>query len=1527
MLLFILNTAALFVSPWTLAFLTGLILIHIHRLYTLTWNTYVFLRCSYYFLCLYLPLLFPICWKMREECFLGPQDSCHFRLFPVSIHDAIITSSFSNNVSLSSVRIPIHLCMPEVQKTHKTKRCQSKLLKRHSLCTLLLGLFTFSSKHQQVYSLPGSSHLLVPEKSLDSNRQQSLADTAVTNAVNSAVPPTGTSNHAPTIIDQDPVTTKTDSSLSNLPFCFLCDTDSIPHLADTGANRIILNNPRMVTNFKAADGGVKGIDGALVPIAGVGKYDFPLRSDKGVKHNISVPVVCVPSSPFCLFPPQLLHKLMQEEGFDVRQFKHDDKKYILEYRPPNEKSWHKMTIPVDQKGMFTHWGNPGYTRFLGLASTYDSSWVNYPGHAYFIKNNSRSNCSNHSSISTELQPGQMREPFTNHKPPDDKIPSSGSTTTQTEGAVRGADPNDHEVSEPIRVGFDQAPSIIPPDDPAIRSVQNKQHRLSVLHERYGHLSFPKLQLMARSGLIPRELANVEPPTCPGCAYGKAHRKPWRTKGARNRHPIKPATYPGQTVSVDQLISPTPGFVPTHRGKPTTTRYIGATVFVDHFTDFTYVHLMSEMNAEATVDAKRAFERVCAKHGVVVRHYHADNGLFDTQKFKLSVEQAGQSLTFCGVNAHHQNGKAERRIKDVTEGARTALLHAVHRWPKAIDASLWPAALKNYVNLRNSLPSDFTPEQKIGKRIIPARFEGSPISKMSGVEVEPNLRDFHPFGSPVYVLEESLQAQHSHNKWQDRTCVGIFLCHSPDHASSVPLVLNTRTGLVSPQFHCIYDDAFDTCRNDAKFESLWQHKAKLDVSPTPDVRLVSTTDPMQRTSMTSGSEMPPIPQFIHQWDQPSWDHEEITMTDTSAPPSVHGGADDEASLAQQPVVHVPVPVVRPTPVVTRTGRMVVPNRFIFNDDMVHANTAHLNTFSLLSTDISTHELLQPSDGIEPHPLAFAVDHIYANAVSADPDVMTFEEAMRCPDREKFIEAMHKELNDHINRRHWKVVPAKSVPRHKRAIPMVWSMKRKRDPVGTIVKWKARLCAGGHRSIENVDYWATYSPVVSWSTVRLAIIFALINSWYIESIDFVLAYPQAPVQTDIYMVPPKVPQGFLIPDLPNFVDRFTNVYKLLKNLYGLKDAGKTWNDHLCKGLLARGWVPSTVDPCLYTKPGIVLVVYVDDACLLSPHKELIRSEILSLKVEFQLTDEGELRDYLGTRFTKNNDGSLTLTQPRMMHRILELVGLDQTADRTKVHDTPASSTDLLDRDPDGHPHTYKWNYRAVVGSLSYLQAMIRPDITMAVQQCARFCNDPQQQHAEAVKRICRYLLRTKDNGLVFRPDRTRGLECFVDADWAGSWRRRSCTDPLSARSRTGYIILYAGCPIVWASKMQTLVALSTTEAEYIALSSSLREVIGILNLLQELQQRGFNLNLATPTVHCTVFEDNRSCIEIATNHRTRPRTKHLSVRLHHFRSHVLAKTIAIKHISTTNQLADLFTKPLARDAFVRLRNRFMGWESSP
>ena len=240
--------------------------------------------------------------------------------------------------------------------------------------------------------------------------------------------------------------------------------------------------------------------------------------------------------------------------------------------------------------------------------------------------------------------------------------------------------------------------------------------------------------------------------CPGCAYGKVHRKQWRYKGIRNLRKIRPATHPGNVVSIDQLVSPTPGFVPIHRGKPTNQRYVGCTVFVDHFSDLTYIHLMTELNAEKTVESKLAFERYAKKYNITIQHYHSDNGLFSTKLFKSSIAKCNQTLSFCGVNAHHQNGKAENRIRDVTQGARTALLHANHRWPKAIHASLWPAAMKNYVNICNNIPTTYVPssKNKIDKRFVkPGTFTASPYSKFTGIETPLNPKIFYPFGDLLF----------------------------------------------------------------------------------------------------------------------------------------------------------------------------------------------------------------------------------------------------------------------------------------------------------------------------------------------------------------------------------------------------------------------------------------------------------------------------------------------------------------------------------------------------------------------------------------------------------------------------------------------------------------------------------------------------------------------------------------------------------------------------------------------------------
>ena len=183
-------------------------------------------------------------------------------------------------------------------------------------------------------------------------------------------------------------------------------------------------------------------------------------------------------------------------------------------------------------------------------------------------------------------------------------------------------------------------------------------------------------------------------------------------------------------------------------------------------------------------------------------------------------------------------------------------------------------------------------------------------------------------------------------------------------------------------------------------------------------------------------------------------------------------------------------------------------------------------------------------------------------------------------------------------------------------------------------------------------------------------------------------------------------------------------------------------------------------------------------------------------------------------------------------------------------------------------------------------------------------------------------------IFKPDLKQGFKCYVDADWAGNWSKSNPSSPAGILSRSGFLIKCANCPILWGSKMQSLIALSTTETEIIALSTELHEVIHLQNLLQELRANAFPIPFAKAQIHCHTFEDNAACIEVVTSEaKIRPRTKHLAVHLFHFRDHIEKGLISIEHVPSRDQLADIFTKPLPHDQFHHLRDQIMGWDSDP
>jgi hypothetical protein len=311
------------------------------------------------------------------------------------------------------------------------------------------------------------------------------------------------------------------------------------------------------------------------------------------------------------------------------------------------------------------------------------------------------------------------------------------------------------------------------------------------------------------------------------------------------------------------------------------------------------------------------------------------------------------------------------------------------------------------------------------------------------------------------------------------------------------------------------------------------------------------------------------------------------------------------------------------------------------------------------------------------------------------------------------------------------------------------------------------------------------------------------------DYTQAFPQALLNDPVYI---RIPQGWFVKDgniyqheNPKFNDNKFYM-KLNCNLYGCKQAAWNWFHHLTKGLLRQGFIQSKTDSCLFLRKDCILAVYVDDCLIFSKSDDVINTLIKELSKEFLLQDEGDVNAFLGVQIKKDvTKKTITFTQWHLIQQILHNLGLHGTSNGK---DTPADA--ILHQDVDGASRVEQWSYRSIIGKLNYLATNTRPDISMAVHQCAWFCSNPRAIHELAVKWIARYLLKTKEKGLVHHPSHMITLNMYVDADFAGRW----------------------------------------------------------------------------------IFEDNNACIVLATTEtHFKPRTKHISLKFHHFHDHVRQGTVEI------------------------------------
>ena len=1079
------------------------------------------------------------------------------------------------------------------------------------------------------------------------------------------------------------------------------------------------------------------------------------------------------------------------------------------------------------------------------------------------------------------------------------------------------------------------------------------------HFRLGHLAFRRIQFLMRTGVLSHShatrrlhtaAAKIEtPPKCAACQFGKQTRRPSPGKtstAVKDREGAlkKDHLVAGQQVSVDHFVCSTKGRLFDSRGKTADKDlYCGGCLFSDNATGYVHVEFQSHLNSHETLKAKEEFELMCRDLGVVPQSYHSDNGsAFTSSDYSQHLREFAQVSSFAGAGAHHHNGTAERAIQTIMNVSRTMMLHAAIHWPDVADATLWPMAVQHAVFLYNHVPD---PDTGIAPADLFTRTRWE----------QRKLHDLHVWGCPVYVLDKTLSDGKKIPRWKPRSKRTVNMGLSRHHASTVPLVLNPDTGSITAQFHVVFDDWFATVANDGALpdfnsdewarlfgESTYQYPFDEDdlAQIASDVEHPGVT--FQRdavaTAMDTNSPVRPLPVApppiqtpkpqtpvaAMQHDQTSaWrEHSPALLLPSTSPlPREPTSARREPSrfmtpLSQQksarresvpatnrrlsispeagvPPAPVPaaIPETVPAPPPRRSTRTTRPPvRLLEANHLSVAGTAYLS--QILASPFAPSAI--------PYPVSY-------KATVSDPDLFTYEEAMSDPvNREQWLAAMVKEINSLEEHGTWDEVSITDAKT--KVIPGTWVLRIKRGPDGDARKWKARYCVRGDLEPGEQD---TFAPVVAWSSVRLFLILSMTLGWTTCSIDFSNAFVQAELSEPVWI---HLPRGFQS-SLPG-----KTCLRLKRSQYGLSVAPRLWHEHLNVALFDLGFKPSANDPCLLCRPNMMLAKYVDDVAIASPDPAAIDKFIEELKEKgFELTREGTFSEFLGIKLTEDKQtGTITLTQKGLIEKIIKATGMEDC----NPNWTPAS-TQALGIDPDGPPMDEDWNYRSIIGMLLYLSTNTRPDITFAVSQVARFSHSPKQSHAQAVKMIVRYLSRTVDMGTIVTPTGDLSIDCWVDADFAGLYKRDPDHVPSSVKSRTGYSISVGGCLLIWKSQLQTEISLSTLESEYSALSNSLRSVLHIRSLLLDVSSTIGLSETIRATIHARVFEDNAGALLLATNHRITSRTKYFLCKWHHFWSHVNSGAIEILKVDTTKNRSDWMTKGLVREVFERIRKLNLGW----
>ena len=788
------------------------------------------------------------------------------------------------------------------------------------------------------------------------------------------------------------------------------------------------------------------------------------------------------------------------------------------------------------------------------------------------------------------------------------------------------------------------------------------------HFKLGHLGFKMVRDLGIGGFLDdaamtlfRSISSLtKVPKCAACQFGKQTLRPDGTthvtkvrEGGLKRDILQP----GQLTFMDHIESTSRGRLFHTAGRELdANKFRGSTLFVDAATTRLHAEHQVTLSANETISSKTRYERLAHTYGVDILAYHTDNGVFRSQAFLQAVAAQKQTIRFSGVSAKWQNGAAEGAVRIVVSRARTMMTHSALHWPDVHDYELWPMAVDYAIHLYNNTPQ---PDSGL-----------SPNELFSGTKSDHQaLKNAHTWGCPVYVLDPKIADGHKLPKWRPRARRAQFMGVSPLHAETVHVVRNLNTGYLSPQYHVVFDDWFETTYADddtppsvwAEMQIYQRYKVEFDhdeIVPTlKDEWLTSEelhdrrTLPPSRVQPRDGritsqeanpvepttAERPPttlvLPESLKPWPfAPTPQSSDASEIQPSVPRETPSLSPTPATPRESPSPHH-LPRETSSPPARRSSRVAKQKEMYVPED---GTTTHVNipgrrrpnmsfarTISILlaATTHTPHCHIHYANALGTDPDTGSVDSIHPGvmqdpsavlsfghkAKAYNPDLPSVREALTGPHAEEFWSAMDKEIESLEDMETWKVIPRDQLPSKSSVIPGTWAMRIKRKPDGSLSKFKARFCVRGDMMQQGLHFSdSSYSPVVGWPTIRSTLVMAASLGLHTRQVDFINAFCQASQKEPLFI---ELPQHYRIKGR----EQEDLVLCLQKSLYGQVNAPKLFFEHISEGLTKVGFAPSASDPCLFInhEDDIMVLQYVDDQIWVAKDPRKIERRVQELK----------------------------------------------------------------------------------------------------------------------------------------------------------------------------------------------------------------------------------------------------------------------------------------------------------------------------